>query len=176
MGTDQTNRGSKETPVVFPAIPWLVDGNKFEPFLESALAHLKAQKCPDAKVLSPFLSEPYPPGTTFNIKEQMGFLNVKLNEIIEAFLESGATHLWFVDADCETPPNALQKLLEMDVDIASGVSPPHFSKRKSTALKWMAPPSPEYKWSRPWYRSYKMRDVLGKILGEDRFIIPAGIM
>ena len=170
MGPGQTDRGSKKTPIVFPAIPWLVDGNKFEPFLESALAHLKAQKCPDAKVLSPFLSEPYPPGTTFNIKEQMGFLNVKLNEIIEAFLESDATHIWFVDADSEVPPDALQKLLEMDVDIASGISPPHFSKKKSTALRWMPPASPEYEWSRPYYRSYNLRDVYGKTLGEDRII------
>jgi len=151
-------------------VPWLVDGNRYEPLLEIALASIKAQECPNAEILPPFLSEPYPEGTTFNAKEQMGFLNVKLNEIIEEFLLSDATHLWFVDADNEMPPDALCKLLELDVDVASGISPPHFSMKKSTALKWMPPASPEYEWSRPYYRSYPMRDVLGKILGEDRII------
>lgn len=170
MGTRQTHRGSEETPVVFPATPWLIDGNRFEPLLESALAHVKAQECPDVEILSPFLSEAFPPGTTFNIKEQMGFLNIKLNEIIEEFLATDATHLWIVDADSEVPPDALCKLLELDVDVASGISPPHFSKRKSTALKWHPPASPEYEWSRPYYRSYAIKDILGKILGEDRIV------
>jgi len=149
-------------------VPWLVDGNRFEPLLESALAHIKAQECPEADILPPFLSEPFPLGTTFNAKEQMGFLNVKLNEIIEEFLLSDATHLWFVDADSEVPSDALCKLLELDVDVSSGISPPHFSIKKSTALRWMPPPSPEYEWSRPWYKSYTLRDVYGKILGGER--------
>jgi hypothetical protein len=170
MGTKQTHRRSEETPIVFPATPWLVDGNRFEPLLEVALARIKAQDCPDVVMLPPFLSTPFPPGTTFNAKEQMGFLNTKLNEIIETFRESNATHLWFVDADAEVPPDALHKLLEMDVDIASGISPPHYSIRKSTVLRWMPPASPEYEWSRPWYKAYPLWEVYGKILGEDRII------
>ncbi len=170
MGSRITHQGSEETPVVFPAVPWLVDGNRFEPLLESALTHVKAQECPDAEILSPFLSTPFPLGTTFNAKEQMGFLNIKLNEIIEAFLESDATHIWFVDADSEVPPDALHILLEMDVDISSGISPPHFSRKKSTVLRWMPPASPEYEWSRPWYKAYPLRQVYGKIWGEGQII------
>lgn len=170
MGENTTYRGSEETPIVFPAIPWLVDGNRFEPLLEFALASIKAQEPSDSEVLPPFLSEPFPLGTTFNKKEEMCFLNIKLNEIIEVFLGSEATHLWFVDADAELPPDALNKLLKMDVDIASGISPPNFSRRKSTVLRWMPPASPEYEWSRPWYKAYSLRDAYGKIFGEDRII------
>jgi hypothetical protein len=170
VGTGKTHQRGEKTPVIFPAIPWLLDGNRFEPLLESSVAHIKAQECMDIEVFPPFLSEPYPLGTTFNAKEQMGFLNVKLNEIIEAFLETDATHLWFVDADNEVPPDALCKLLELGVDVASGVSPPHFSKRKSTVLRWMPPASPEYEWSRPWYKSYTLKEVYGKIIGGDRII------
>jgi len=170
VGKKTASRGSTENPVIFVGIPWLVDGNRYEPLLESSLLHIKAQECPTAEMLPPFLSEPYPPGTTFNAKECMLLLNPKLNEIIEAFLETDATHLWFVDADNEVPPDALCKLLEHDVDVVSGISPPHFSKKKSTALRWMPPPSPEYEWSRPWYKSYKMREVVGKILGENQTI------
>ena len=170
MGTEKTHRGSPETPVVFPGIPWLVSGNRFEPLLESCLAHIKAQGCPTAEIMPPHLSEPYPDGTTFTAKGAMEFLNPKLNEIIETFLETDATHLWFVDADCEAPSDALCKLLALDVDIASGVSPPHYSWKKSTVLRWMPAPSPEFEWSRPWFKSYKMHEVYDKIFGEDQIV------
>lgn len=170
MGTEKTYRGSPETPVVFPGIPWLVNGNHFEPLLESCLAHIKAQECPTAEMMPPHLSEPYPDGTTFTARGEMIFLNPKLNEIIEAFLETDATHLWFVDADCEPPPDALHKLLELDVDVASGISPPHYSMKKSTVLRWMPAPSPEHEWSRPWFKPYKIKDVRDEILGEDQII------
>jgi len=170
MGTEKTRRGSPETPIVFPGIPWLVNGNRFEPLLESCLAHLKAQECPTAEIMSPFLTEPYPNGTTFTAKEAMVLLNPKLNEIIEAFLETDATHLWFVDADNEMPPDALRKLLKLDVDIASGISPPHYSWKKSTVLRWMPAPSPEYEWSRPWFKPYRLNDVYGKVLGEGQIV------
>jgi len=170
MGTKKTHRGSPETPIVFPGIPWLINGNQFEPFLESCLSHLKAQECPTVEIMPPFLTEPYPDGTTFGAKEGMLFLNPKLNEIIEAFLETDATHLWFVDADNEMPAHALCNLLELDVDIASAISPPHYSKRKSTVLRWMPAPSPEYEWSRPWFKPYLIRDVIGRIMGANQII------
>lgn len=170
MGTETTRRGSPKTPVIFPGIPWLVNGNRFEPLLESCLTHLKAQECPTAEIMPPFLTEPYPDGTTFTAKEAMGLLNPKLNDIIEAFLKTDATHLWFVDADNEVPPDALRKLLALDADIASGISPPHYSMRKSTVLRWMPAPSPEFEWSRPWFKPYRLRDVYGKILGEGQIV------
>ena len=170
MGTGNTQRGSPETPVVFPGTVWLVNGNRFEPLLESCLTHLKAQECPTAKIMSPHLSEPYPEGTTFTAKEVMGLARPKLNEIIEAFLKTDATHLWLVDADCEVPTDALCKLLALDVDIASGISPPHHSKKKSTVLRWMPAPSPEHEWSRPWFKPYRINEVCDKILGEGQII------
>jgi len=170
MGKNKTHRGSPENPVVFIGIPWLLDGNRYEPLLESSIAHIKAQECESAEIYAPFLTAPYPPGTEFTAKEAMLLLNPKLNEIIEAFLETDATHLWFVDADNEVPPDALCKLLDLDVDIASGVSPPQYSKRKSTAMRWMPPPSPEYAWSRPWFKTYPMKDVYGKIMGGDQIV------
>jgi len=100
----------------------------------------------------------------------MRHVTPKLNEIIEEFLKTDATHLWFLNADNEVPPDALCKLLELDVDIASGISPPHYSKRKATVMNWRPPPSPEYSWSKPWYKISKMKDVFGKIIGGDRTI------
>lgn len=44
--------------------------------------------------------------------------NKKTGEIMEPF-----THLFFVDSDTLPPPDAIQRLLDMDKDIATGVTP-----------------------------------------------------
>ena len=49
----------------------------------------------------------------------------RMNAVINKFLSTDATHLWMVDGDVETPPHALDTLLRLDVDIASGVYPFH---------------------------------------------------
>ena len=171
MGEKKTHRGSPEAPVVFVGIPWLINGNRYEAYLESCLAHIEVQECPKADLLPPFLTEPVdvPPDFEFaNPVDQMSHVTAKVNEIIEEFLKSGADYLWIVDADTEVPSDALCKLLELDADVASGLSPPHSSKKKTTALVWQPPPSPEYEWSKPWYKPLRMKDAYGRILGGDQ--------
>lgn len=45
------------------------------------------------------------------------------NTIVEEFLKTDATHLFFIDADTVPPPDALDKLLKADKDIISGLTP-----------------------------------------------------
>lgn len=45
------------------------------------------------------------------------------NEIVETFLKSDCTHLFFIDSDTIPPPDALDKLLALDCDVASGITP-----------------------------------------------------
>ena len=45
------------------------------------------------------------------------------NTIVEEFLKTDATHLFFIDADTVPPPDALDKLLSADKDIISGLTP-----------------------------------------------------
>jgi len=172
VGTEQTLRGSTENPVVFSAIPWLFNGNKYEAYLESAVAHIKAQECPGVTLLPPFLTEPLdkPDGFEFENTpegkvEQMVHVTPKLNEIIDEFLGSGADLLWLLNADAEVPKDALRKLLEPDVDIVSGLSPPHSMKEKTTAMVWQPAPSPEYEWSKPWYKMVWMKEAFGNVFG-----------
>jgi hypothetical protein len=129
------------------------------------MTHAQFQDCQDVQILPIFLTDAYDPPIEFTMKEQVIYVTEKLNEIVDAFLETEATHVWFLNADNEVPPNALSTLLDHDVDIASGISPPHSSKLKSTALTWMPPPSPEYSWSKPWFKMIRMKEVLGKVLG-----------
>lgn len=162
MGFKTADRGSQETPVIFPAIPWLVDGNRYEAYLESCLAHLKAQECP-VEVMPPFLTTPTE--EPFTRKTQMNVVTPKLNEIVDAFLETDATHVWFLNADNEVPPDALCKLLELNVDVASGISPRHRSRDWTTAFRWVPPPSPEFLFSTPYFKCHRMEEVQGKIMG-----------
>ena len=43
------------------------------------------------------------------------------NEIVEAFLETSCTHLFFIDNDTIPPPDAVDKLLECDWPMAAGI-------------------------------------------------------
>lgn len=45
------------------------------------------------------------------------------NEIVEEFLKSDCTHLFFIDSDTIPPEDALEKLLALDTDIATGITP-----------------------------------------------------
>lgn len=48
---------------------------------------------------------------------------VARNTVIKNFLRSDCTHLWMLDADTVPPQDALEKLLALDADIASAVTP-----------------------------------------------------
>lgn len=45
------------------------------------------------------------------------------NQIVEAFLASDATHLWMIDDDTIVPHDAIWKLLGVEQDIVTGVTP-----------------------------------------------------
>ena len=45
------------------------------------------------------------------------------NEIVDTFLKSDCTHLFFIDSDTIPPQDALKKLLDLDCDVASGITP-----------------------------------------------------
>lgn len=50
-------------------------------------------------------------------------LAVARNAVVRNFLRSDCTHLWTIDADTVPPPDALEKLLALDGDIVSAVTP-----------------------------------------------------
>lgn len=174
MGSEEADRGSPETPVVFPAVPWLKDGTIYDGFLESSLEHLKAQECDAVEVFPPVLSSTVTDEEYANTS-QMKLVTPKLNELVEKFRETDATHILFLNADTEIPSNALHTLLGHDVDVASAISPPHYvvsakapprlAKQWSTVFHWVPPPTPERDWSVPYFRALKMDEVRGFVLG-----------
>jgi hypothetical protein len=45
------------------------------------------------------------------------------NQIVDNFLASDCTHLWFIDSDTIPPEDALDKMLALDKDIVSAITP-----------------------------------------------------
>jgi len=164
MGLGEADRGGPETPVIFPAIPWLKDGTIYDGFLESCLAHLKAQECDGVEILPPVLSSTVT-DEEYASTVQMTLVTPKLNELVERFRETEATHILFLNADTEIPRNVLCVLLEHNVDVVSPVSHPHRPKNWSTVYRWVPPPTPEKDWSTPYFKSLKMNEVRGLVLG-----------
>ena len=135
MEAQESNSGSPEV-IILPAIPWLRDGIGFEPYLESCLAHLKAQEIPpNVTVLPPFITPPIDDDVEIPEKYRYDISTPKLNETVDALQESDATHLLLLDADNEFPTYAIKLLLEHDVDVASAISPPHKTWKYTTAFQ-----------------------------------------
>jgi len=173
MGSKETDRGSPEI-IVFPAIPWLHDDTKYDAYLESCLAHLKAQEIPPNVTVLPVYLTAVLEECEELTKENVGtIMAVKHNEIIDAFLETDATHLWLLNADNEIPPDALKRLLEHDVDVISGISVPQKTNRYTTTFLYHAAPTPKMLQSEPYFRPYRFEDLKDKVVG-DRGIVATG--
>jgi len=71
--------------------------------------------------MPPFLTSTV--GSVPEGKERITLITEKLNEIVDTAMKTQCSHIAFVDADIEIPPHTFQSLLELDVDIASGVYP-----------------------------------------------------
>jgi len=170
VGQEATDSGSPEV-IVFPAIPWLRDGTDYDIYLESAVAHLKGQEIPpNVEVLPLFMTSTVDDDVEIPKKYNYTILVPKLNEIVKAFQASPATHLLITDADGEMPPHALKTLLAHDVDVASGISPPHKTWMYTTAFRYVPPPTPALLKSEPYFKPYKMNELRNVVIGKNELV------
>ena len=166
MGKEEADCGSPEI-IVFPAIPWLYDNTKYDAYLESCLAHFKAQEIPPNVKLLPVYMTPVLEECEELTKENTGTIMAsKHNEIIDACLETDATHLWFLNADNEIPPDALKRSLNHDVDVVSGISVPQKTAHYTTAFRYHPAPTPKLLQSEPYFRPIKFEDLKDTVIGD----------
>lgn len=104
---------------VLAAIPNLADGDSYAPFVKNATRRIEKQKCPVPTTI--YVTPPFPGRFDLGHKSRLDAITNRLNHIVDHFMGSGCTHLWIVDADVEPPDFALDTLLRMNVDVASGV-------------------------------------------------------
>ncbi len=109
---------------VFVAIPSLANNDKYSSMIGNAVKHIKVQDT-SVKVLEPYITPPYSGTYEVGTKERLLAITDRLNDAVEKFLQSKATHLWLIDADIEVPKHALEKLIRLDSDLASGIYPFH---------------------------------------------------
>lgn len=142
-------------------VPWL-----YGTIYESCLEHIERQDCPVNRMPT-FYTPPtvkYDHSTFKNRAKKPKASAANVNKHIAEFLKTDATHMWMIDADCEVPPHALCELLKLDVDIASGVTFCHKEARLTTAGRWYDSPTPQYEWSKPYFKFLTVPEIFGKIL------------
>jgi len=132
-------------------IPFLGIGGRCESFLPRAINSIENQRT-EIRMLSPWVTSPAPMRGS-----QRDLVAGKLNDIFDRFLKTDCTHVWLVNADCELPPHALEELIRLDVDVASGVSPTH-NDWNETTVGWELPEGG--------LRFYRRMDIVNRIVGE----------
>ncbi len=144
---------------VLVGIPFLGTGARCESFLPKAIGSIENQKT-TVKVIPPWVTySPTPRGETRYL------VAAKLNAIMDKSIGIDCTHVWLVDADCEPPPDALEELIRLDVDIASGVSPTHNDWNETTA---------GWELSGGGIQFYRRMDIEGRVVGESEVVATGG--
>lgn len=112
----------KKSLKVFTAIPNLRKGDEYGGYLGSVLNHLHAQET-SVKVLEPYITTNYHGKFKPGEDSKLDAITYQMNRIVDKFMASDATHLFFNDGDVEIPPDTIDTLLRHNVDLASGVYP-----------------------------------------------------
>lgn len=147
---------------IMPGIPFLRANDGFESYLGSAITHIKNQDCP-VEVMEPYITPSYGGKWQEGTKSKLYAITDRLNNIIDKFLTTDATHLWIVDADIEAPPHTLCTLLNLDVDLASGVYCFHNDWNK--AMFGRIPDTEKYN-----FAPRAIGFLRGRVLGENEMV------
>ena len=118
------NLSLKKSLKVFVGIPNLRNHDKYHRFFPSVINHIKAQDSP-VTLMEPYVTPPASGKFREGDKSRLEAIADRMNNIIDKFMTTNATHLWIVDGDVEVPQHTLSTLLKLDVDLASGVYPFH---------------------------------------------------
>jgi len=155
----ENGRRLKGSLKVFVGVPFLGIGGPSEAHLPRALKSIAAQRT------TVQMTDPWVTQTSSGQGETRYRVARKMNDIMDKGVKSGCTHIWFVDADCELLPTALDDLIRLNVDIASGVSPTHNDWNETTAA-WELPGGG--------LRFYRRMDIEGKVVGESEVVATGG--
>lgn len=151
----------KKTIRVFTGTVSLNNDGKYLANYKKVLPYLLNQDC-SVELMEPYRTPPYSGRFDYPTKSWVHAITDRLNYLIDRFIRSDATHLWIVDGDNQPPPDALCKLIKLNVDIASGVYPKHGDKDSLLFGE-----VPNLKSKRITYTPWHLKDVRGKVMGEN---------
>ena len=107
-------------PSIFPAIPNLNARDRFANLISNATKYVMDQDCA-VEVRKPYISPDYAGKYREGDSSRIEAITDRINNCIDAFCESDASHLWLIDADIEIPRHALRTLLNLNADVSSGI-------------------------------------------------------
>ena len=109
---------------VFVGIPNLSNDDRYKGYIGSVLNHLQRQVS-DFEIMKPYITPPHAGRFHEGSNDRLYAIMGRMNDIIDKFMASDASHVFINDGDIEVPPNGVDTLLRHDVDVASGVYPSH---------------------------------------------------
>lgn len=150
---------------IYLGVPWLRDDH-FQKYFKRLQNHVNAQET-DVEYVGPYKTPTVgrkanlEPGT----QELLDAICDRMNAVVDMFMRTNCTHLWMLDADVEPPPHALETLLRLDVDVASGLYPRH-SKINGQVVPVAGRMSPDNPCGGFVYRGLEY--ALGQVHGEEQ--------
>jgi len=141
--------------MILVGIPHLRDGDRYADYQSTILESVKHQV--GVENLEVFITPAYEGDISTGVLKRFAYC-LKLNELIDACISSDASHLWIVDEDTEPPRTALRELLDLDVDLSSGVFP--FHNRRELMMFGHMPDFEEYRF-KPKDLNYISKTVIG---------------
>lgn len=109
---------------VFVGIPSLSRKDRYDSYISSVLNSIRTQKT-DITILEPYITPPHSGIYQHGDRSRLNAITGRMNNIVDRFMTTDATHLFINDGDVETPSHAIDTLIRHNVDVASGVYPFH---------------------------------------------------
>ena len=123
-----SERKLKSNIKILPTIPELNMNDKWAKMLPTVISHIKNQDIQGVTVMEPYVTPAFS-GTYSDVKwSKLEAITDRINDCIDHFMTTDATHIWLIDGDIEVPKHALRYLLNLNVDITSGIYSFHNEK------------------------------------------------
>jgi len=123
----------KKTIRVFVGIPNLSNKDRYDKYRKRVLNAIASQET-TATIMKPYVTPAHAGKFQHGHKSRLDAIAGRMNVIIDRFMASDATHVFFNDGDVEVPPHGIDTLLRHNVDVASGVYPFHNFKDVKSML------------------------------------------
>lgn len=111
----------KKSLSVFVGIPNLAN-DEYSAYIGSVLNHLDRQET-SVEIMTPYITPPHAGTFHQGQRDRLDAIVGRMNNIVDKFMTTNATHLFINDGDVEVPSNCIDTLIRHNVDVVSGVYP-----------------------------------------------------
>lgn len=140
---------------VYSCIPFLKTGKECEKYLSHAIKGITEQET-SIEILPVRTDRQGSRRDTQKVK-----VAKTLNFFVDEFIKTDATHIFVGNADTTYPEDTIERLIRLDVDLASGISPGHADwnnivvgvEKDTGGVDWL-----------------RRDDIIGKVIGKNKIV------